>query len=419
MEFRRLPQGAIVLANLAVPGCIVGKSEDLVLTNVPLGGCISDLEDAPVVDMHGAMALPAFVDMHTHLDCAQSWPRLHRAEVSREGAYKVLAQDQAHWTRNDLMRRIDFALRCAFAHGTCAMRTHFDASNPQSDVTLSVLDDIQTSWTGRIALQISSLTPLGQFDADERWGQIARRLADRGGVLGAILDPIRDLRPRLKAFLEFAASHGLPVDFHADESLIATSECLRNIAEAVIETGFEFPVTVSHACSLSAQSETRALQTLDLVAKSGVRVVSLPMACMHLQDRWPGRTPRRRGVTLVHEMHARGIPICFASDNVRDAYYPFGDLDMFEVLRDATCVAHLDHEGTDWPKSVSLTPAQACGFDLPDLLGGAPSMVIFNARNWSELFARPQSDRIVVNRGHAITRRVPQFHELDDLMGRQ
>lgn len=94
-------------------------------------------------------------------------------------------------------------------------------------------------------------------------------------------------------------------------------------------------------------------------------------------------------------------------------------VDMLDVLRDATRVARLGHTGTDWPKSVSLTPAQACGFDLPDLLGGASNMVIFNARNWSELFARPQSDRIVISRGRAITRRTPQVHGLDDLMGRQ
>ena len=419
MEFRALPRGAIILDNVSIPGCIIGRPEDLVLAKVPLGSCVPDHEDAPVIDMQGAMALPAFVDMHTHLDSAQTWPRLPTGEVSRDGAFKTLTSDHAHWTRDDLMRRIDFALRCAFAHGTCAMRSHIDVSNPQLDLVLSVLDEMRTTWGGRIALQASSLTALGRFDADERDAQIASRFAGMGGALGAILDPIHDLRPRLKAFLRLAALHGLPVDFHADETLVATSECLRVLAETVTEIGFDLPVTVSHACALSAQSEARALQTLDLVAKAGLHVVSLPLVNLHLQDHQPGRTPRRRGMTLVQEMQARGIPVSFASDNMRDAYYPFGDLDMFDVLRDATRIAHLNHAGTDWPKSVSQTPAQACGFDLPDLLGGAPDMVIFNARNWSELFARPQSDRIVVRSGQAITRSIPQFQELDDLYGRR
>jgi cytosine deaminase len=55
------------------------------------------------------------------------------------------------------------------------------------------------------------------------------------------------------------------------------------------------------------------------------------------------RTPRWRGVTLVHEMKARGIPVAFASDNTRDPFYAYGDLDMVEVMREATRIAHLDH----------------------------------------------------------------------------
>ncbi|MEO0380856.1 MAG: cytosine deaminase, partial [Pseudomonadota bacterium] len=48
---------------------------------------------------------------------------------------------------------------------------------------------------------------------------------------------------------------------------------------------------------------------------------------------------------------------------------------------------------------------------------GAPAdLVICNARNWTELFARPQSDRIVLRGGNAIDRTLPDYGELDELM---
>ena len=153
------------------------------------------------------------------------------------------------------------------------------------------------------------------------------------------------------------------------------------------------------------------------MAKAGLNVVSLPMCNMYLQDRTANRTPRWRGVTLVHEMKARGIPVAFASDNTRDPFYAYGDLDMIEVMREATRIAHLDHTGTDWVRAFTTTPAAACGFAAPSLAPGAPAdLVICKARGWTELFARPQADRIVIRAGRPIDRTLPDYAELDPLM---
>jgi cytosine deaminase len=153
------------------------------------------------------------------------------------------------------------------------------------------------------------------------------------------------------------------------------------------------------------------------VAKAGLHVVSLPMCNLYLQDRQAGRTPRRRGITLVHEMKARGINVSFASDNTRDPFYAYGDLDMLEVLRQATRIGHLDHSAPDWVQAVLGNPARACGFAPPSLAEGAPAdLVIFHARNWSELLSRPQSDRIVLRGGVRIDTTLPDYAELDPLM---
>jgi hypothetical protein len=42
-------------------------------------------------------------------------------------------------------------------------------------------------------------------------------------------------------------------------------------------------------------------------------------------------------------MRARGIRVSFASDNTRDPFYAYGDMDMLEVMREATRIGHLDH----------------------------------------------------------------------------
>ena len=312
---------------------------------------------------------------------------------------------------------MDFALRCAYAHGTRAIRTHLDSIPPQDHISWPVFSELRAEWAGRVDLQASCLIGVDRVDLDGAFVHTADLVAEHGGTLGMVAYPMPDLRDRLRGFFRLATDRGLSADFHADETMDPSVETLRAIAEVAMEENFDAPVVVGHCCSLSTQEEARAMDTLDLVAKAGINIVSLPMCNLYLQDRHAGRTPRGRGITLVHEMKARGINVSFASDNTRDPFYAYGDLDMLEVMREATRIGHLDHSDADWSRAFLSNPAMACEFAAPSLAVGAPAdLVICKARSWTELFARPQADRIVVRNGQQIDRKLPDYSELDHLM---
>jgi cytosine deaminase len=418
-DFRTLPDDPITLKNVSVPGCLIGRDGDLHRTDLSIADGRIVQGSFQTIDMAGAMVFPAFVDLHTHLDKGHIWGRAPNADGTFQGALDAVAQDrQANWSASDVRDRMTFALKCAYAHGTRAVRTHLDSIPPQDAISFPVFQEMRQDWAGKIDLQAACLVGCENVDAEGPFRQTADIVAESGGVLGMVSYPVPDLKRRLTDLLGLAADRGLSVDFHVDETLDPESETLRLIAQTVLETGFDAPVVVGHCCSLSTQDDTRALDTLDLVAKAGLHVVSLPMCNLYLQDRAPNRTPRRRGVTLVHEMAARGINVSFASDNTRDPFYAYGDLDMIEVMRQATRIAHLDHSRSDWPLAFLSNPARASGFELPSLAPGSPAdLVICNARDWTELFARPQSDRIVLRGGRAIDRTLPAYAELDHLMG--
>jgi len=417
-DFRRLPSGPLTLENVTVPACLLGQEGDLLRISLSLdrGRFTSGL--FPAVDMGGAMVLPAFTDMHTHLDKGHIWARSPNPDGTFMGALTATGADrEAHWSASDVCRRMDFALRAAFAHGTRAIRTHLDAIPPQDGISFPVFAELRAEWAGRIDLQAACLVGCEGVTPDGPFRQTADIVAAHGGILGCVTYPIPDVATRIRTLLRLAEERGLPADFHADETMDPTANTLAEIATAVIEMGFSAPVVVGHCCSVSAMDKAQACRTLDLVAKAGLHIVSLPMCNLYLQDRHASRTPRRRGITLVHEMRARGINVSFASDNTRDPFYAYGDLDMLEVLREATRIGHLDHSAPDWVQSVLANPAKACGFPDPSLTDGAPAdLVIFKARTWTELFSRPQSDRIVLRAGRQIDRTLPDYAELDDLM---
>ena len=418
MAMRALPSGNLTLQNVTIPACLLGQEGDLVRTDLSIADGRITAPQALAGDMAGAMVFPCFVDMHTHLDKGHIWGRAPNPDGTFVGALETVAADRAaHWTADDVRTRMEFSLRCAFAYGTQAMRTHLDSIPPQDDISWPVFRELREDWAGRIDLQAACLIGCDAMDADGTFKHTADVVAQSGGVLGMVAYPVPDLKERLLGFFKLASKRGLAADFHVDETMDASSETLRMIAETVLEIGFDAPVVVGHCCSLSTQDEARALDTLDLVANAGISVVSLPMCNLYLQDRHAHRTPRRRGITLVHEMKARGISVSFASDNTRDPFYAYGDLDMIEVMRQATRIGHLDHTGTDWAKSFVTNPAAACGFDAPSLEIGAPAdLVICSARSWTEFYARPQADRVVLRSGQAIDTALPDYAELDDLM---
>lgn len=415
MDFKTLPKGDFTLQNVRVPACLIGQEGDLVTMDLGISEGQIVAPGAISVDMGGAIVFPCFTDMHTHLDKGHSWPRAANPDGTFLGALNTVRADHAHWSAEDVRARAEFAIRCAYAHGTRAIRTHLDSMGGQYLRSWPVFAELRAAWAGRVDLQMVSLISCEGYGTEE-YLPIADTVAEHGGTLGMVTYPVPDLPAMLRGHIATAETRGLDLDFHVDETMDAGSETLRMIAEAVLETGYEGRVVVGHCCSLSTQDETRALDTLDLVAKAGIHVVSLPMCNSYLQDRHAGRTPRGRGVTLVHEMRTREIPVSFASDNTRDPFYAYGDLDMIEVMREATRIAHLDHSRNDWPSAFTCAPTDTCGFAIQDPMPGHPAdLVICNARSWTELFARPQSDRIVLRGGAQIDRTLPSYSELDHL----
>ena len=192
---------------------------------------------------------------------------------------------------------------------------------------------------------------------------------------------------------------------------------LERIAIAATRQKFKGRVTVGHCCSLALQSDEDRARVIDRVGEARIAVVSLPMCNMYLQDRVAGRTPRWRGVAPLHELANAGVRVAVASDNTRDPFYAYGDLDMLEVFREATRIVHFDHSARSWLPLIG--PASADIMGLPDagrlMVGGTADFVITRARTLNELLSRPWSDRIVVVAGQAIDTTLPDYRELDAL----
>jgi len=376
------------------------------------------------IDLDRGQVWPCFVDGHVHLDKTQTWPRQANPDGTHPGAKSAMIADRAHYTDADIEARFDFGLRCALAHGTAAIRTHIDSYWPHAKLGWAVFRRLRDAWAGRMDLQAVSICPLERFAGDDGTA-LADEVAASGGILGMTTTgeggqaDSSEFQTLLDRFFGLAEARGLAMDLHLDETGDAGSRTLDAVARTALRRGFRAPIQVGHVCSLSMQDEAQAMATIALCAEAGLRVINLPMCNMYLQGRAVGRTPRWRGITLVHEFRAAGVLVSFASDNCRDPFYAYGDYDMMEVYREAVRIAQLDHPFGDWTAAVAATPAASCGFsDHGRIVPGAKAdLVLFRARSMTELLARPQSDRVNLRGGKRLDAALPDFRELDHVVG--
>ncbi|WP_296986359.1 MULTISPECIES: hypothetical protein [unclassified Thalassolituus] len=350
-------------------------------------GCITELTptsdcpqnpDGSVVDGGGRLALPGLLDAHTHLDKTYTRERLGKIKPGLLPAIEAMRADQyAHWSREDLTQRGEKALQAAWASGTRTLRTHIDWITAEVPLGWQVMGELAEQWRERITVQRVALVPLPLL-ADENVARqiIAAVAASEQGVMGAFIHSTNLDPAAVEILLRCSAEAGVDLDLHIDEELsgqAAGLECLLDVLEQMTFSG---RIVCGHVCALSSQSEHMALHLLDRAAQQPITFVALPATNLFLQDAEPGRTPRQRGISMIHEAKARGIPVLLANDNVQDAFCPLGNYDLCQMLTMAVYSAHLDNVFDDWSQAICRTDWLKSNADF-SLIGQPADLLIF------------------------------------------
>ncbi len=313
------------------------------------------------------MLLPAFVDLHVHIDKTFVVDEVGAAEGDLFAAIGRMAKHRDHWSAEHIETRMERALQEAHANGCRALRTHLDWMDKSAPKSLAVFEKLRDQWRDKLTLQCVSLTPLDYFDDAFNGEDLALEVAtanltcnqQRGeaALLGAFVYRNERIYDKLQRVFDLAIKNQLDLDFHVDEGLDADARGLKAIAELTIKNNYQGRVTCGHACSLAMQSEEDALATLKLCAQAGIHLVALPATNLYLQGAW-NRTPIERGLTRLREAREMSVSCSIATDNVADGFYPYGSYNPLASYALGVQMGHLS-EPLNWLSSITSAPAKA------------------------------------------------------------
>src|SRR5579863_916830 len=152
-----LPSGLSDIRGVAKPDIEPWRECDVLVD----GRTIADVRDSgaftsaaidgvPATDIGGLLVFPGFLEVHTHLDKCYTWDRAPGIHSDFWESRGILAADSVRWNEEDVHRRADFALRTAWAHGTCALRTHIDTRRGAGEGGHAAMGRLRAEWAGRM-----------------------------------------------------------------------------------------------------------------------------------------------------------------------------------------------------------------------------------------------------------------------------
>ena len=364
------------------------------------GGRISALLPASMgvpgaVDLTGTLVLPPLVDGHIHLDkTLLGLPWVPNQAAGNKVADRIEAERRVRAARtvpefetgSNLVRQVE-------SSGTLHMRSHVDIDNRLGLRNLHEVLKIREHFRDLVTIEIVAFPQSGILRSPGTAGLLDEALAQGADLVGG-LDPVGidgDLDGHLDAVFSIAQRRGAGVDIHLHDGGEGGLAQILEIARRTEATGLQGKVAVSHAFALGSVSTDSVTRAADTLARAGVAIMS----------HGPG------GATIppLKLLREHGVEVFGGSDNIRDAWSPFGNGDMLDRAMQIGYRANFRHDEELAFAFDMVTAAGARVLGLADYglrVGGRADFVAVEATTLAEAVATRKRRHLVVKSGRIV-----------------
>jgi len=348
------------------------------------------------LDVGGRLVVPGFIEGHIHLDktlIGDSW-KPHRPCTA--GFYvreRVAFEKETLASAAPIGQRASALIELAVSRGTTHMRCHVDVDGQIELRNLEAILAVRERYRDVVGIDIVAFPQSGIL-ASPGTAELLDQAITRGANLVGGLDPAGfdgDVEGHLNVVFGIAERRGAGIDIHLhDPGALGIFE-LEQIAARTKASGMQGHVAVSHAYALGDVSLDIARRTAAILAEAGISIMT--------------NAPGARAFPPILTLREAGVVVFSGSDNIRDAWWPYGDGDMLEramllgyrsgFYTDAQLATAFELVTSGGAKALRLSP-----YGLRD--DAAADFVILNARSVAEAVVVRPSGRTVYKNGRRV-----------------
>ena len=356
------------------------------------------------IDARGRVLIPGLIESHLHLEKALVMDRQANRSGTLKEAIAVTAALKPTFTRDDIETRVRQVLRQIIAFGSTHVRAHAEFDPAQGFIGFDTLLDLRREFATQIDIQIVAFPQEGIVKTPGTAAMMVEAMHKGADVVGGIPYNDSDANAHIDWIFRLAREFDKDLDVHQDFRDDADAMSIEYLARKTIAENYAGRVSVGHLTALGAAEPRRRDEIIALLRDAGISVICLPATDLHLGGRNDAFNVRRT-LAPVRALRDGGVNVCLATNNIRNAFTPYGTGDLLQIGALALPACHLggaDDQPTVLPM---LTTNAARALRLPNYgiaIGNDADLVLLDTQRLADVIIDQPDRRVVVKRGRIV-----------------
>lgn len=296
-----------------------------------------------VLDAQNQFVCSGFYETHIHLDKACILDRTPVREGGKEEATRMTREAKKNFTEDDVFARASRVVEMAIKKGTMGLRT-FVETDPRAGLrSFEALKRVKDAYAFAIDIELCAFAQDGLTQEMATYDLLRQALQQGADLVGGC--PYTDPDPdrHVELIFDLAEEFNVNVDFHLDFDLDPAQTGIPKIAEQTRLRNYQGRVSIGHVNKLSAMPPARRAELAQLLLEADIALTVLPATDLLMMGQEHTHLVPR-GVVDARELQALGLTTTISSNNILNAFTPYGDASL---VRMANMYANIAQLATD------------------------------------------------------------------------
>ena len=339
-------------------------------------------DSTSIYDAKGNFVCAGFYESHIHLDKACILDRCSMESGDLEEAVNETGQAKEEFSEADVYKRASKVIEMAIKKGTVGMRTFVETDAKTQLRSFNAIKKAREKYAFAIDIEICAFAQDGLTTAPQTYALLQQALTQGADLVGGC--PYKDEHPdrHIEMIFDLAEQFNVNVDFHLDFDLDPEGSSIPKVVEETIKRQYQGRVSIGHVTKLSAMDTLKRGAMAGLLKFADISLTVLPATDIYLNGRdYEASIPR--GMVNANELAELGINTTIASNNILNAFTPYGDASLIRMGNMYANIAQLskDKDIETVFDMIGKNAAKVLSMQAKITIGAPATLVVLEAKD--------------------------------------